>query len=139
MKPPLATSRKKGYVIVGYIDDTLLLDETKEQLVRTVQDTVDLLRRLGFLIHDKRSVFSPSEKVVFLGFEINCVSMTVQLMEAKRMSIVRLCKTLQSERTSTIHEVASVIGKLVSSFPGVQFGPPLSRIGEEQDCSVAAQ
>ena len=50
MKPPFATLRKKGYIIVGYIDDTLLLGETKEQVVQAVRDTVALLRRLGFLI-----------------------------------------------------------------------------------------
>ena len=56
MKPVYATLRSKGYLIVGYIDDILLLAETPEQLAQVVADTVSLLRALGFTIHDTKSM-----------------------------------------------------------------------------------
>ena len=52
MKPAYATLRSKGYLIVGYIDDILLLAKAPLELAQVVAETVALLRSLGFTIHD---------------------------------------------------------------------------------------
>ena len=50
--------------------------------------------------------------------------MTVTLTEKKAEKILQLCQKFSySGRQFTIREVASFIGTLVSSFPGVEFGP----------------
>ena len=46
MKPVYATLRSKGYLIVVYTDDILIMAETPEQLSQVVADTVTLLRAL---------------------------------------------------------------------------------------------
>jgi len=122
LKPPFSVLRHRGHVIIGYIDDTLLLGKTKEAVTEAVADTTELLQSLGFTIHQEKSVFEPEQKIVFLGFEIDSVTMTVKLTQRKIEEIMGQCLSLKRKRKITIHEVASLIGKLVAAFPGVQYG-----------------
>jgi hypothetical protein len=60
----------------------------------------------------------------FLGFLLNSVTMTVTLTPDKKAKRIRMCqKILRPNTLFTIRQVASLIGSLVSSFPGVEFGP----------------
>ena len=49
--------------------------------------------------------------------------MTVNLLPHQVAKIKSMCNEFLSKQQPTIREVAQVIGVLVSSFPGVQFGP----------------
>lgn len=49
--------------------------------------------------------------------------MTVRLTPKKADKIVVLCQKALRARELSIREVASLIGTLVSTFPGVEFGP----------------
>ena len=49
--------------------------------------------------------------------------MTVRLTPKKADKIVVLCRKALRARELSIREVASLIGTLVSTFPGVEFGP----------------
>jgi hypothetical protein len=79
---------------------------------------------LGFKIHPEKSVTLPSQCLEFLGFLLNSVTMTVTLTPKKKAKLMRLCQKFLRPNTSfTIRQVVSLIGSLVSSFPGVEFGP----------------
>ena len=124
MKPVYATLRSKGYLIVGYIDDILLMAETPEQLSQVVADTVALLRALGFTIHDTKSVTTPSQIAKFLGFILNSKNMTISMIPEKADIVRSKCHSLvQIQGPAQIREVASVVGLMVSSFAGVYYGP----------------
>ena len=49
--------------------------------------------------------------------------MTVKLPDDKVVSLVQTCQNLLGAEHPTIREVAHVIGKIVSSFPGTSYGP----------------
>ena len=85
---------------------------------------VKLIINLGFKIHPEKSVTLPSQCIEFLGFLLNSVSMTVTLTPKKKQKLRQLCQRfLRPNTLFTIRQVASLIGSLVSSFPGVEFGP----------------
>ena len=44
---------------------------------------VQILESLGFIINKEKSVLIPSQKIVFLGYVIDSVAMTVSLPEEK--------------------------------------------------------
>ena len=123
LKPPFAWLRSQGYVILGYIDDTLLIALTEVEAKRAVQNTAKVLSELGFIIHPRKSIFKPTKEIIFLGFKINSQFMTVTLTEQKIVEIKDLCKNLLRKQKPSIRMVAMVIGKLVAAFPGVQYGP----------------
>ena len=123
LKPPFSLLRQSGYTIVGYIDDTLLLGDTITQTDRAVKETTSLLTQLGFIVHKEKSVFIPSQEIVFLGFVINSVNMTVKLTPTKIAEVLLVVEQLRAKSQMKIEEVASVVGKLVAAFPGVAYGP----------------
>lgn len=64
----------------------------------------------------------PTQELEFLGFLLNSISMTIRLPPSKAAHVKSACETLLSKTKVTIRELAHVIGLLVSSLPGVQFG-----------------
>ena len=52
----------------GYIDDSWLMGPIWDDCANNVVDTVKLLDTLGFVAHPEKSVFIPTQNLVFLGF-----------------------------------------------------------------------
>jgi hypothetical protein len=82
-----------------------------------------LFTKLGLVVHPEKSNFLPSQVIVILGFILNSLTMTVRLTEEKAINLQKTCQRLLKCRNPTIREVARVIGKIVSSFPGTTYGP----------------
>ncbi len=123
LKPPFSYLRSKGHVLMGYIDDIICINTTKEKTADTVRETSKILTELGFIVHPEKSVFTPQQEITFLGFVINTQSMTVSLPDAKKQEILQDCTNLLSATSITIRQVAGVIGKMVAAFPAVEYGP----------------
>ena len=116
--------RKHGYINVAYIDDSLLIGHMFRECADNIQATVKLLDSLGFTVHLVKSVLTPTQVIVFLGFEINSVTMTVSLTHEKGQRVKQACiKLVQRKDTTTIRQLAEVIGLLVASAPAVPHAP----------------
>lgn len=122
LKPVYSTLRKWGHNSMGYIDDSFLQADTYDQCKINIAATVQLMTELGFVVHPSKSVVVPSQEIVFLGFLINSVLMTVCLTREKIISIQQSCKDLANKANCLIRDLARVIGLIVSSFPGVEYG-----------------
>ena len=48
-----------------------------------MQEIVQLLQLLGFVINFEKSQLNPTQKIQYLGFEIDSVRMTISLPEEK--------------------------------------------------------
>ena len=94
-----------------------------EACQENVSVTVHLLQKLGFTIHPDKSILIPTQIIVFLGFVINSLDMTISLTLEKLGKILHMVRHILDAEYITIRAVASCIGLLVSSFPAVQFGP----------------
>lgn len=132
MKPVYSTLRQYGHKNVAYIDDSLLIADTPLECTNNVKDTVCLLQNLGFFIHEKKSVFIPTQMITFLGNVIDSVSMTVTLPKEKVDHIKDECLRLQKKKKTSIREVSRIIGILVSSFSAVDYGNLHYRILEKE-------
>jgi hypothetical protein len=125
MKPIFATLRSKfGHICLAYIDDSLYIGQSDVECAEATLHAVELLSKLGLHVNQEKSRMLPSQTIEYLGFVIDSASMTVRLTPRKRDKLLTQCQTFSHpEKQFTIREVASCIGKLVSSFPGVEFGP----------------
>ena len=92
LKPPLADLRKSKHDISAYIDDIYLQDDTKENCIKNITDTVTLLSSLGFTVHAKKSQFLPIQKLDILGFTINSVNMMISLKKEKKVQLACLIR-----------------------------------------------
>ena len=122
MKPPLAELRKSKHNISAYIDDIYLQDDTKENCIKNIIDTVTLLRSLGFTIPAEKSQFLPTQELDILGFTINSVNMTVSLKKEKKEQLAYLIRKTINKKIIKIRKFAQIIGKIVAALPGSRFG-----------------
>lgn len=123
-KPILATLRLEGHIIICYIDDLFLLGKSYNECVSTIIDTFTLLESLGFGIHPDKSVFIPTQRIVFLGYLIDSHSMTIRLTSDKVEKLTSLIQNILTSASKVkIRSVAQVIGHMVASFPAVKYGP----------------
>lgn len=122
LKPIYAHLHSVGHVSMGHIDDSFLVGYTRSACELNIQHTVECFDSLGFVIHPEKSVLIPTQELEFLGFLLNSISMTIRLPPSKAAHVKSACENLLSKTKVTIRELAHVIGLLVSSLPGVQFG-----------------
>ena len=87
MKVPLSTLYSSGHLISGYIDDFFLINETYQGYIETVNASVNLFDNLGFVIHPAKSVFVPTQQLIFVGFLIDSLQMRVYLNNEKIVKI----------------------------------------------------
>ena len=107
---------------MGYIADSYLQGDTFEECKHNVQDSVSLFEKLGFLSLPEMSVFESTQNVIFLGFVINSVTMTISLTPEKAVIICTACKKLSAKSECSTLEVSQVIGLLMANLPAVQHG-----------------
>ena len=124
LKPVYATLRNKGHLSVAFIDDSCLIGSSYAECKENVMDTVKLFESLGFVVHYKKSVLEPCQKLKFLGFWIDSKLMKVTLTEEKVLKVKSACEGLLQRRNYvSIRQLAQTIGILVSCFPAVFYGP----------------
>ena len=106
MKPPLAFLRQCGHIISGYIDDQYLQGKTQQKCIANVIAAITLFENLGLVIHPEKSVIVPQQRLVFLGFIIDSVLMTVSLTQDKITKIKTLPSSLLDNSFCVNREVA---------------------------------
>ena len=70
-KPILAYLHDCGHIITSFIDDSLLIGQSKFELSQNISDTVKLFDSLGFSVHGEKSHFMPTHEIRYLGFMID--------------------------------------------------------------------
>ena len=100
LKPVYATLRSMGHLNSGHIDDSYLQGDTSGECHKNVIDTAMLFTKLGFHIHPEKSIFVPTQQLIFLGFVLDSIAMTVTLTEEKIQKIVAgqpVCRVLTKQ------------------------------------------
>jgi len=114
--------RKKGYTLTGYIDDFFLQGNDAYECLANIKETLKVFLSLGFTVNSEKSALVPTQELTFLGFLLNSHLMTVTMSQEKKEKLKSLCLEALNNEPHTIRFVARVIGKIVSSLPGVDFG-----------------
>ena len=102
MKPVYASLRMLGHTNSGYTDDSLLVADSFTECEENIRDTVSLMTDLGFIIHEKKPVLIPTNKITFLGKNIDSERMIVTMPQEKVLDIVQECKVLYGKKTAKI-------------------------------------
>ena len=139
LKPALARLREDGVLLVIYIDDIILLADDPQTLITYIHKASTLLKSLGFTIHEGKSLFTPSQRVAFLGFVLDSITMTVSMKSDKAEKVKTAIGQLLRKARPQIREVASVVGLMVSCFPGVKYAPLFYRALENDKTDALKQ
>ena len=122
LKPVYAHLRLLGHLACGYIDDSIFMAHTFDSCQDSIRYADSLFRSIGFYINYDKSELYPTQEIEHLGFVLNSARMTVTLTEAKRVKLLNKCKQVLVDNGRTIRSVAEIIGLIVSSFTGAEYG-----------------
>ncbi|XP_063991173.1 uncharacterized protein LOC135169803 [Diachasmimorpha longicaudata] len=105
MKVVVKNLRSRGFSSVIYLDDILCIEKNVEECGKNVQETLDLLGWLGFLINQKKSNIVPSKRCRCLGFIIDSERYAIELPGGKRDHIFRLLESFLKLNRCSIREI----------------------------------
>jgi hypothetical protein len=112
IKPVVAYLRKRGILMIAYLDDFLILGSTKAESNLNTSMTLELLQALGYTINWKKSNLLPSQSITFLGFVINSDTLSLSLLKEKIQKLLHKSRRALTNPTLTAREVASLLGTL---------------------------
>ena len=113
--------RKDGHMSVMYIDDSLLVADNKQDCIRGINDTIDILKKAGFCINWEKSMLAPCHRIEFLGFVLSSSSMRIYVSEDKLGNLKQKLIGLYRPRI-TIRDISSAIGTIISILPAFTYG-----------------
>ena len=122
LKQQIGFRRKHGYASVVYIDDSYLQGDTYKHCLENIHATRDLLVSLGFPIDYMKSVFQPAQRITFLGFVLDSLTMSISLTDKRKSVLLNACHNLASVGRHKIRTVASAVGCIIAALPGVKYG-----------------
>ncbi|KAM4748674.1 LOW QUALITY PROTEIN: uncharacterized protein WCC33_006046 [Rhinophrynus dorsalis] len=122
LKPVVAYLRSRGFRLIIYLDDMLLMSQDPNILLDQTSCAIRLLSNLGFLVNWKKSQLIPSQRMEFLGFIVDSREASLSLPRAKIKTIRKEIRILRQDRFS-LRLLARVVGLLASSIQAIFPGP----------------
>jgi hypothetical protein len=87
MRPVVEHLRSLGIFCVIYLDDLLLFGPSKDHVTSALETTLSLYETLGMIVNTEKSVLSPVQAIVYLGFDLVTVpTVSVALPNEKRLA-----------------------------------------------------
>ena len=123
MKVPMGFLRKIGIRLVIYLDDIIVMNQSKKRLMQEGKTICTLLENLGFVINHEKSVTEPTRKLEFIGVQVDSTEMELSLSESKMEAIKLQCAEILRGKTATVKELAETIGKLSATMQAVLTAP----------------
>ena len=99
-----------GFTVLAYLDDFLIMADTKVACQHAYEELIKLLGDLGFQINwDK--VVGPCQRLTFLGIETDTVRRQLTLPERKLCELRLLLSETTAKRSITKRDLQSLVGK----------------------------
>ncbi len=111
----LTPLREVGVRILNYLDDWLILAQSREQL----GDHRDLVHRhlsqLGLRVNWEKSKLSPVQRISFLGVELDSVSMTARLTEERAQAVLNCLSSFRGRNVVLLKQFQRLLGHMASA------------------------
>ena len=103
---------RKGFdLMIVYLDDFLIILDSKEACAQALSNLILLLRKLGFAIHWGK-VVDPTQKIIFLGIELDSINMTLRQPHNK-LDLLRLeLQSFLNRKRASKRQLQSLAGRL---------------------------
>ena len=101
----------RGYDIVAYLDDFLIVSDTREKCLTGLNTLLTLLRALGFHINYSK-LEGPGQRLVFLGITLDTAKMTLEIPQNKIDEVLNQISYHIKRRKITKLEIQKLVGRL---------------------------
>lgn len=109
-KVPIAVLRQNGVVIFVYIDDLLILGETRAKCAQDAITTIQLLQRLGFKIKWSKCQLAPVQRLLHLGLIIDLEHQVLEVPPEKLLKLKNQLQHAKRQKWMPMHRVAALLG-----------------------------
>lgn len=123
LKPVMAVLRRQGIRCIVYIDDLLLLSQSRAELHAATRAVLSLLTYLGFIINWEKSVLEPRQCLRFLGFLVDTTRLTLTLPTDKLERIQKECRDALKTQSVTVRQLSRLIGRMTATVQAVLPAP----------------
>lgn len=127
MRTALKPLRQAGIRLVAYLDDILIMSESKEQAIEDTRKTIRQLEKLGFVINSKKSILCPSRELEFLGSVINTRNMNLSVPKVKMDKVRREARQILCRDNWPAKKLAATIGLMNSICSAMSPGMLMTR------------
>ena len=120
--------------VVVYLDDFLVIGDTREECFTAYNTLISLLRDLGFYINWKK-VIDPTQRIIFLGICLNSLTCQLELPQDKCDDLMHELNKFLDKKRATKKQLQSLAGKLNWACQAIRGGRTfLRRILDAQNC-----
>ena len=109
--------------IVCYLDDFLILGDSRQIVSKWTLELITLLRYLGFSINYNK-VMGPAQSLEFLGVEFDTTACVLRLSKLKMSRLLSDVKQLMSKSSASKRDLQSLAGKLNWASQVIHGGRP---------------
>jgi len=124
LRPVVGHLRRQGIRLVIFLDDMLVLAQSKEDLETQMDQIIQLFSLLGFSINHDKSQLNPTQQIQFLGFIVDSQDLMIRLTQEKTEQLVETCRIVREQATPSVQDLARLIGRMTATIPAI-FQAPL--------------
>ena len=122
MDAALAPLRLRGMRVLNYLDDWLIIAQSRSQLVEHRTMLLDHLENLGIMINWTKSSLNPSQTISFLGIVLDSRSMTAQLSQQRALRIQHAARSFRCGAIIPLKRFQRMLGLMASASSVLQLG-----------------
>ncbi len=111
----LAPLREVGVRILNYLDDWLILAQSREQLCGHRDLVLRHLSQLGLRVNWEKSKLSPAQRISFLDVELDSVSMSARLTEERAQSVLNCLSSFGGRTVVPLKQFQRLLGHMASA------------------------
>ncbi len=111
----LTPLREVGVRILNYLDDWLILAQSREQLGDHRDLVLRHLSQLGLRVNWEKSKLSPVQRISFLGVELDSVSMTARLTEERAQAVLNCLSSFRGRNVVPLKQFQWLLGHMASA------------------------
>ncbi len=111
----LTPLREVGVRILNYLDDWLILAQSREQLVNHRDLVLRHLSQLGLWVNWEKSKLSPVQRISFLGVELDSVSMMARLTEERAQAVLNCLSSFRGRNVVPLKQFQRLLGHMASA------------------------
>ncbi len=118
----LVPLRERGVRILNYLDDWLILAQSREQLCAHRDLVLRHLSQLGLRVNWEKSKLVPTQRISFLGMELDSVNQTARLTQERAQSVLNCLKTLSGRTAVPLKLFQRLLGHMAAAAAIVPLG-----------------
>ncbi len=111
----LTPLREVGVRVLNYLNDWLILAQSREQLGDHRDLVLRHLSQLGLRVNWEKSNLSPVQRISFLGVELDSVSMTARLTEERAQAVLNCLSSFRGRNVVPLKQFQRLLGHMASA------------------------